>query len=150
MRDIQATQAQLGELPIADIELDMKSRDDIPQLLRGLQYLYMHVELREAVFSLLKAHIQPNTSNDNGRPGMSLWTIFVMGVLRLDLNWDYDHLHEQVNNHQTIRQMQGHADIFDPHYYNLQPLKDNVHLLTPKLLYNINQVVVNFSHALLK
>lgn len=25
-----------------------------------------------------------------GRPGMDLWSILVMGVLRLDLNWDYD------------------------------------------------------------
>ena len=147
---VHPPQAQLGELPIADIELDMKSRDDIPQLIRGLQYLYVHVELREAVFSLLKAHIQPEASNDNGRPGMSLWTIFVMGVLRLDLNWDYDRLHEQVNNHKTIRQMVGHADIFDSHYYHLQTLKDNVCLLTPELLDKINQVILISGHALVK
>lgn len=150
MRVIQPPQAQLGELPIADIHLDVKSRDDIPQLLRGLQYLYVNVELRQAVFSLLEEYIQPDASNDNGRPGMSLWSIFVMGVLRLDLNWDYDRLQEQVNNHKTIRQMLGHADIFDPHYYHLQTLKDNVCLLTPDLLDKINQVIVSSGHALVK
>lgn len=41
---------------------------------------------------------------------MSLWNILVMGVLRLDLNWGYDRLQEQVDSHKTIRQMLGHAD----------------------------------------
>jgi hypothetical protein len=150
MRVAQPAQVQLGELPIAEIQLDIKSRDDIPQLLRGLQYIYVHTELREAVFKLLEAHIQPNTSKDNGRPGMSLWNILVMGVLRLDLNWDYDHLQEQANNHKTIRQMLGHAERFDTHYYQLQTLKDNVCLLTPELLDKINQVIVTAGHALVK
>jgi hypothetical protein len=81
---------------------------------------------------------------------MSLWNIFVMGVFRLDVNWDYDHLHGQVNNHKTLRQMLGHADIFDTHYYHLQTIKDNVKLLTPELLDKINQVVVNAGHDVVK
>ncbi len=73
-----------------------------------------------------------------------------MGVLRLDLSWDYDRLHEQVNNHRTIQQMLGHTDLFDPHYYHLQTLKDNVCLLTPELLDKINQVIVTAGHDLVK
>ena len=129
MRVVQPVQVQLGELPIAETQLDIKSRDDIPQLLRGWQYIYVHIELRKAGFKLLQEQIQPGTSKDNGRSGMSLWNIFVMGVLRLDLNWDYDHLQEQVNNHKTIRQMRGHAERFDTHYYQLQTLQDNVPFL---------------------
>jgi len=34
----------------------------------------------------------------NGRPGMFLWRVLVMGVLRLNLNWDYDRLQEMVNH----------------------------------------------------
>ena len=150
MRVVQPLQAQLGELAIGEIKIDIKSRDDIPQVLRGLQYIYTHADLRHRVFELLKEHIQPAVSHDNGRPGMTLWNILVMGVLRLDLNWDYDRLHEQVNNHKTIRQMLGHEDIFDPHYYTLQTLKDNVSLLTPPLLDKINQVVVNAGHEVVK
>jgi hypothetical protein len=150
MRVVQQAQAQLGDLPIGEIKLDLKSRDDIPQILLGLQYLYTHTELRDAVFRLLEAHIQPQARHDNGRPGMELWKILVMGVLRLDLNWDYDRLQEQVNNHKTIRQMLGHADVFDTHHYHLQTLKDNVRLLTPELLDNINQVIVTAGHGLLK
>ena len=150
MRVVETPQTQLGDLPIADIQFDIKSRDDIPQLLRGLQYIYVNDALRTAVFTLLDNHIQADESHANGRPGMSLWNILVMGVLRLDLNWDYDRLHEQVNNHKTIRQMLGHADFFDTHSYHLQTLKDNVRLLTPELLGEINQVVVTAGHAVVK
>ncbi len=150
MRVVEPCQTQLGDLAIADIKFDIKSRDDIPQLLKGLQFIYVNEELRNAVFTLLENNIQPDKSNDNGRPGMDLWNTLVMGVLRLDLNWDYDRLHEQVNNHKTIRQMLGHGDFFDTHEYHLQTLKDNVRLLTPELLDKINQAVVTSGHALVK
>ncbi len=150
MRVVEPSQTQLGDLSIADIRIDSKSRDDIPQILRGLQYLYLDIELRHAVFKLLEEGILADKSKDNGRRGMNLWNIFVMGVLRLDLNWDYDRLQEQVNNHKTIRQMLGHGDIFDRHYYPLQTLKDNVSLLTPELLDKINQVVVTAGQSLVK
>jgi hypothetical protein len=50
MRRVKNPQFKLGEIPIADIKIDLKSRDDIPQLLSGLQYIYTHPELRDAVF----------------------------------------------------------------------------------------------------
>lgn len=150
MRVIQSLQPQLGELAISDIEIDLKSRDEITQLLKGLQHLYTDAELRGKVFRLLEEQIQPKTDKETGRPGLSLWNIFVMGVFRLDLNWDYDHLHGQVNNHKTLRQMLGHADIFDTHYYHCQTIKDNVRLLTPELLDKINQVVVKAGHGVVK
>jgi hypothetical protein len=150
MRVTQPLQPQLGELAIADIDIDLKSRDEIVQLLRGLQYIYTHDDLRGKVFQLLEDHIQPKINKETGRPGLSLWNIFVMGVFRLDLNWDYDHLHGQVNNHKTLRQMLGHADIFDSHYYHCQTIKDNVTLLTPKLLDEINQVVIQAGHGVAK
>jgi len=80
---------------------------------------------------------------------MSLWKIFVMGVLRLDLNCDYDRLQELVNHHDVVRQMLGHSDFFDKEPYNLQTIKDNVRLLTPALLQAINQLIVKAGHALL-
>lgn len=150
MRIVEPHQTEIGDLPIADIKFNIKSRDDIPQLLRGLQYIYLNDELKLNVFDLLEKHIQPERDHNNGRPGMNLWSILVMGVLRLDLNWDYDRLHEQVNHHRTIRQMLGHADFFDTQEYALQTLKDNVRLLTPELLDCINQVVVTGGHALVK
>lgn len=141
---------QLGEVDISQIKFDPKSRDDIPQVLKGLQYIYVNKPVREEIFTLLEKHVSPNVNKCNGRPGMALWKIFVMGVLRLNLNWDYDALHDQVNNHKTIRQMLGHG-IFDSKLeYQLQTIKDNVSLLTSELLDEINQVIVKSGHPLLK
>ena len=72
-----------------------------------------------------------------------------MGVLRLDLNCDYDRLEELVNQHKTIRQMLSHSDTFDNTRYHLQTIKDNVQLLTPELLEQINQIIVKAGHDLL-
>ena len=81
---------QLGEVGIEQIELDPTSRDDIPQVLRGLQHLYCTPELREEVFKILASVIPEEISADIARPGMELWKILVLGTLRLCLNWDYD------------------------------------------------------------
>jgi hypothetical protein len=119
-------------------------------LLSGLQYIYTHPELRDAVFSLLQEVIVPNTDSNNGRLGMEQWKIFVLAVLRLNLNCDYDRIHELANNHKTIRQMLGHATFADEHEYKLQTVKDNVALLTPELLDRINVLVVDAGHKLVK
>ncbi len=135
---------------IARIELDLRSRDDIPQLLRGLQYLYSTDEIRAHLFEILQRIVPAGVDPNNGRPGMDLWRIFVLGTLRLNLNWDYDRLQEMANNHQTIRQMLGHGFEDDGLYYNVQTLKDNLALLTPEILDQINQVVVRAGHSLVK
>ena len=152
MRIVQNPQMEFGELNIADIKLSFKSRDDIPKLLMGLQYIYTTPSVRTSIFGLLEAHISPNTDKTVGRPGMELWKIFVMGVLRLGLNCDYDRLHELVNQHRTIRKMLGHSDLYgeEEFHYQLQTIKDNVRLLTPELLDEINQIVVKAGHSLVK
>jgi hypothetical protein len=102
------------------------------------------------VLDILDNHVSPGKDHGNGRPGMDLWKILVLGVLRLNLNWDYDRLLEMVNNHKTIRQMLGHGMKDKDHEYKLQTLKDNVQLLTPELLDEINQLVVLEGHDLVK
>lgn len=150
MRKIENIQLQLGEQDISEIYLDPKSRDDIPQILRGLQHLYTTPELREEVFKILEEIVPVTIDSQNGRPGMTLWKILVLGVLRLDLNCDYDRLLELANNHKTIRQMLQHGMIDDNKEYKLQTLKENVSLLTPEILDKLNQVVINAGHKLLK
>jgi hypothetical protein len=150
MRQVQPSQLQLGETDIADIKLDARSRDDIPQLLRGLQFLYTNAAIREEVFALLQQVVPDDTDAGKGRPGMHLWQVLVMGTLRLNLNWDYDRLQEMVNHHKTIREMLGHGLRDDSHHFGLQTLKDNVSLLTPEILDQINQVVVKAGHSIAK
>lgn len=149
MRDTHRIQTQLGEIPISAIKISMKSRDDIPQVLLGLQWIYTNDSVRDDIFELLDKEIQPGKSKHTGRPGMTHWEILVMGVLRLTLNWDYDALHEQVNQHCTIRQMLGHSPSLMQEYA-LQTVKDNVQLLTPSLLEKINELVVKAGHTLVK
>ena len=150
MRSATKLQLQLGEIDIAEIRLDPRSRDDIPQLLRGLQYLYTDKKLRAQIFEIL-VRLTPEVVNPElGRPGMALWKILVMGSLRLNLNCDYDRLLELVNNHKTIRQMLGHGFTDDDLTYHLQTLKDNVQLFTPEVLDEINQVAVQAGHQLKK
>ncbi len=70
MRAATTSQLQLGELDIASINISVRSRDDIPQLLCGLQYIYGEIELREKIVKIL-AQLTPSTvSIELGRPGM--------------------------------------------------------------------------------
>ena len=156
MRKVIEPQMKLGETDIGAIVLDLKSRDDIPQILRGLQYIYTEPSLREAVFAILEEVLpervgtEGKASANTGRPGMEQWKILVLGVLRLGLNTDYDRLQELANQHTTLRQMLGHSDGFDESRYELQTLKDNVRLFTPEILDRINQEVVRAGHRVLK
>lgn len=148
-RQLENLQMEIGQSSIADIKFDLKSRDDIPKILQGLQYIYITDSIREPIFKLLEEKVLPGVDKKNGRPGMSLWKMLVLGVLRLDLNCDYDRLHELANQHKTVRQMLGHSDFFDDESYNIQTIKDNVRLLTPELLNDINEVIVKAGHELM-
>ena len=150
MRSVSNSQLQLGESDIADIKIDTRSRDDIPQLLQGLQYLYTDKTLSSDIFNVLEKLIPEETSAEHGRPGMTLWNILVMGTLRLNLNCDYDRLLELVNQHRTIRQMLGHGLIDDDETYRLQTLRDNVQKFTLEVLDEINQIVVCAGQSLKK
>jgi hypothetical protein len=111
---------------------------------------YTTPEIKEHLFNALIKIISPEINKANGRPGMNLWRLFVMGTLRVNLNWDYDRLEEMVNSHKKIRQMLGHGTFDDEYEYSLQTLKDNVRLLTPGLLDEINQIIINAAHGLIK
>ena len=156
MRTVIDAQTRFGQVDIADIKLDPKSRDDIPQLLRGLQHIYTEPELRKSVFAILEEVLpdrvgaEGKASPDTGRPGMAQWTILVLGVLRLGLNTDYDRIQELANQHATIRQMLGHGDWSDPSRYELQTIKDNLRLFTPEILGRISREVVRAGHKALK
>jgi hypothetical protein len=146
----EQTRKSIEEMQIDQVNPELNSRDDIPQILRGLQYIFLNPILREQILEILNGLFPQEIDRHNGRPGMDMWSIFVMGVIRLNLNCDYDRLHNLVNNHKTIRQILGHGVCDDQDSYYLQTLKDNVSLLTPEILDQINQVVVKAGHELIK
>lgn len=147
MRNTINPQLELGTLGIEDIELDRKSRDDIPALLIGLQHLYSNANSRVRLLTLMEEHILPGIDRTVGRPGMEMWRILVLGVVKQGLGCDFDRLHELANQHMTLRQFLGHADIWDKHRYNYQTLVDNVSLLPPELLVEMNHLIVESGHA---
>lgn len=156
MRDTIPAQRTIGEIDIADITLDVRSRDDIPLILLGLQHLYCTDDLRDKVFAIIKdllpmqvvdGQTQP-VSAELGCPGMNQWAILVLGCVRLGLNADYDRLHELANQHRTLRLMLGLAD-WEEKTFSLQTLKDNLALFTPEILARINQAVVEAGYGLL-
>jgi transposase, IS5 family len=149
MRETIKSQMQFGEVDISKIEFDLRCRDEIPKLLMGLQHLYCTPEVRQEIFSLLEKLIPPDVDIKKGRRGMELWRILVLGTLRLNCNWDYDKLQDISNNHATLRQMLGHGLLDEHYYYPLQTLRDNVSLLTPEILAEINEIVVKTGHSLL-
>ena len=156
MRQVIDPQLQFGEQDISTIKLDPRSRDDIPRILRGLQYIYITPEVRERVFEILaevlppRADTEDKVSADSGRPGMAQWKILVLGALRLGLNADHDRIRELADQHASIRRMLGHGDWADESRYSLQTIRENLRLLTPESLDRINREVVDAGHRLVK
>ena len=150
MREVHRSQLQLGEVAIDKIWINPKSRDDIPAVLKGLQHIWCDEALREQLYALLDEHILPEADRTVGRPGMDLWQILVLGVLKQGLGCDFDRLHELTNHHDTIRAFLGHGDFGDKTHYEYQTVVDNVSLLTPELLSAVGRLVVESGHKVAK
>ena len=148
MRKVIELQMEFWKKDISQVKFDLKSRDEIPKLLMGLQYIYSTPKVREKVFKILKS-IVPIKKHKVGRPGMNLWKILVLGTLRLNCNWDFDKVHEIANNHTKLRQMLGHSKTDFDSFYALQTIRDNIALLTPQILDEINQVVITAGHSII-
>jgi hypothetical protein len=89
----------------------------MPRILRGLQHLYVQLPIRTAIFKLLEERLlSAGVDKNNGRAEMTLWSIFVCGVIRLDLSLDYDRLHDLVNKYSDLRAMLGHVMFNDECY----------------------------------
>ena len=149
MRQRFEAQLTLGSTPIEQIIIPTKSRDEFPPFLRAMQHIYMDKELSEKIFSLLESIIC--SRHATGRPGMDLWTIFVLAGARLCLNADYDRLHHLSNYDTLLRQMLGvHDGIVRGRDFDRQTLIDNVSLLDDATLREINQVIVEAGHQIVK
>ena len=111
---------RLGQVDIDDVDLNTKSRDDIPAVLQGIQWIDRDKDLLQTLLSQLSGHLFRNAEaggdsqdaeahgkrhgiNSNvGRPGMSLWPILVLAILRQALNCDYDRMHELACKHLDV------------------------------------------------
>ena len=104
MRQRYSSQPDLASVPIEKIELPLKSRDELPPMLAGLQWIWTHPTLKAEIFALLEAKILAG-KKATGRTGIDLWQILVLGTVRLGLDADYDRLEDLANHHSLLRQM---------------------------------------------
>jgi hypothetical protein len=150
MRERFDAQLRIGSIPISEIKIPTKSRDEFPPYLRAVQEIYNNPEISTAIFDLVEKAVCKKDSR-NGRPGMNLWTIFVLAGARMCLGTDYDRLHYLANSDSLLRKMLGYCDAFvDDDDISLQTIKDNVTLLDDETLKGINDVLVQMGHGLLK
>lgn len=147
MRKICEPQLKLGQIPIEDIVFDLRSRDEITELLLSFQAIYTNRDLRKEVFEILQKMTPPHVDRKNGRPGMDYWSVFVLGTLRLVCKWDFDKLVEIANNHIRLRMMLFHT-LEDDFSYALRTVAGNIALLTPEILDELNRVIVKHGHIL--
>ncbi len=69
MRVVLEAQRAFGQVPIEEIELAPRSRDDIPAVLRGLRSIYKNAKTRAKIFELLEGGVASGVSHKLGRRG---------------------------------------------------------------------------------
>lgn len=148
MRVAYQEQLRLDGTPIEAIELNRNCRDEIIPILRALQHLYGDAGLRNAVLALVGQDVNGSSSRKRGRPGFDYWTIVVLAAVRLGCNLDYDKLQDLAEQHRTLRLMMGLGDWQEDVDFDWRRIRDNLCLLRPETLQQINQLVVGAGHAL--
>ena len=149
MRKRFELQHEIGIRAIEDIEIPIKSRDELPPVLMALQHIFINTELSEQVFCIIEQRIAPKKM---GKPGLSLWEIFVLGVVRLTLDANYDRLEHIANYDSLVRELLGitRYGVAEEKQYSLTSLKENIPYIDEELLSEINTVIVKAGHSLLK
>ncbi len=140
MRQHYSLQPDFQILPIEKIRLPLRSRDELPPILAGLQWLWMHPTLKAEILALIEAVVLAD-KKATGRTGMDLWQILVLGVVRLGLDADWDRLEHIANYDTLVRQMLGVPATSwgaEAKVFARQTLRDNVALLDDVLLQAIN------------
>ena len=152
MRQRFEQQMNLRTVAIANVKFPLKSRDELPPVLKALQYIFITPELNEKIFSLLEHKICKG-KKQTGRRGMDLWHILVLAVVRHTLSTNWDRLEHLANYDQLVREILGvHTTGFNDEKieFAYQSILDNVQLIDEDLLQQINLFIVEAGHSLLK
>jgi hypothetical protein len=153
MRQRFEQQMNLRTVAISDVRFSLKSRDELPPVLMALQYIFVTPELSEKVFAMLEKKICSGKKK-TGRKGMDLWHILVLAVVRHTCGTNWDTLETWANHHELVRKVMGvHATAFiedEKTEFAYQTILDNVSLVDEALLHEINQLVVDAGHKLVK
>ena len=110
MRRLRPEQVELGEIPLGDIRIDPRSRDDVPKIPRGIRSLVSNREFRTGLENPMEAGFLPDADGGLGRSGMLLRRILVFGVLEQGIDRDFNRLPHPANVNKFVRKFPGHAD----------------------------------------
>ena len=149
MRQRFEVQLALGAVPIERVPIPTRTRDELPPTLAALQWVFTTPEVSREVFELLEDQLLCN-DRSTGRPGMDLWQILVLAVVRLTLDLNYDRLHHVANYDSLVRQLLGQPAFDTTLQFKLSTLKENVALLSEELLEEINAVIARYSGQVIK
>lgn len=152
MRQRFQQQTTLGITPINEVKFPLRSRDELPPVLMALQHIFITPELNEKVFALLENKVV-NNKKKTGRKGMDLWHILVLAVIRHTLDTNWDRLEHISTYDILLRKILGvHVEKLgiEETEFAYQTIVDNVSMIDDELLLQINMLVVQYGHNLLK
>ena len=151
MRKRFEVQLALGKTPIEKVVMPARSRDELPPVLAGLQWIFQTPELNSQIFELVEKKVVGD-KKATGRPGLDLWHILVLGIVRLALDCDYDRLEHLANYDGLLRQILGLSPVLSdqekPFHY--KTLSENICHVDDELLRQINALVVQAGRAAFK
>jgi IS5 family transposase len=141
-------QPRLDCPPVDAVRLNLNCRDEIIPILRALQHVYAQPSLLREILDLIGKDVNPDSSPERGREGLSYWSIMVLAAVRLGCNFDYDKLQDLAEQHRALRLMMGIGDWDDRTDFDWRRIRDNLCLLQPATLEKINHLLVAAGHKL--
>ena len=148
MRKAFDRQRRLDAAAVHCVQLNPNCRDEIVPVLRALQHLYSQPQVRDAILRKVGSDVNPDSSSQQGRPGMDYWSIVVLTGVRLGCNLDYDKLQDLAEQHRALRQIMGIGDWEDEESLDWRRIRDNLTLLHPETIEEISHAVVAEGHKL--
>ena len=139
-------QQRLDLVPLMQVTLNDRSRDETVKLMRGLQGVYADVETRTAILDLIASDVLRGVRRDVGRPGLDLWSIFVLLCCREALRLDYDRLEDLAEHHALIRAALGLGDWQKEYHFDWTRIWRNVTKVRAETVAEINRRVVQLGH----
>jgi len=146
--DDPLAQQRIDQAPLMSAYLTPRSRDETVKMMRGLQAVYADLATRQAILALIRRDVLNDVRDDVGRPGMDLWSIFVLLCCREALKLDYDRLEDLVENHRLVRAALGIGDWQEKHVLDWTRIWRNVRKVGPETLAEINRRVVRLGHQI--
>lgn len=141
-------QQRLDLVPLLSVRLNPRSRDEKVKLIRGLQAVYADVVVRQQILDLIALDVLQGARRDTGRPGMDLWSVFVLLACREALQADYDELEDLAEHHTLIRAALGIGNWQEEWHFDWTRIWRNVRKVRAETVAEINRRVLHLGHQI--